>query len=244
MSAFSGRHTHISPPAMPPSFTPETFLDLQHTDHRMLFENSSHVWNALAQIPSYLQFRLKPGIYGRMVGKPFISGAVFIGRGTVIEHGAMIKGPAWIGEGCEIRNGCYIRENVIVGSGCVLGNSCEFKNSIIFDEAQVPHFNYVGDSILGFRAHLGAGAILSNVRLDHSEIVIPNGDGGFLPTGLRKFGAIVGDRAEIGCNLVLNPGSLIGKNSVLYPGTQWRGVLPANSVVKTAQPQQIVALRS
>jgi NDP-sugar pyrophosphorylase family protein len=210
----------------------------------MLFENANHVWNALAQIPSYLQFRLKPGIYGRMVGKPFISGAVFIGRGTVIEHGAMIKGPAWIGEGCEIRNGCYIRENVIVGSGCVLGNSCEFKNSIIFDEAQIPHFNYVGDSILGFRAHLGAGAILSNVRLDHSEIVIPNDEGGFLPTGLRKFGAIVGDRAEIGCNSVLNPGSLIGKNSVLYPGTQWRGVLPANSVVKTAQPQQIVALRS
>jgi NDP-sugar pyrophosphorylase family protein len=229
---------------MPPSFTPETYLDLQHTDHRMLFENANHVWNALAQIPSYLQFRLKPGIYGRMVGKPFISGAVFIGRGTVIEHGAMIKGPAWIGEGCEIRNGCYIRENVIVGSGCVLGNSCEFKNSIIFDEAQIPHFNYVGDSILGFRAHLGAGAILSNVRLDHSEIVIPNDEGGFLPTGLRKFGAIVGDRAEIGCNSVLNPGSLIGKNSVLYPGTQWRGVLPANSVVKTAQPQQIVALRS
>ena len=89
----------------------------------------------------------------------------------------MIKGPAWIGEGCEIRNGCYIRENVIVGSGCVLGNSCEFKNSIIFDEAQIPHFNYVGDSIIGYRAHLGAGVILSNVKLDHGEITVPTAEG-------------------------------------------------------------------
>ncbi len=229
---------------MSASFHPDSLLDLQHTEHRMLFEQSALVWDALSQIPSYLQFRLKPGIYGRLIGKPFVSGAVFIGRGTVIEHGAMIKGPAWIGEGCEIRNGCYIRENVIVGSGCVLGNSCELKNSIIFDEAQIPHFNYVGDSILGFRAHLGAGAILSNVRLDHSEIVISNGEGGLLPTGLRKFGAVIGDRAEIGCNSVLNPGSIIGKNSVLYPGTQWRGVLPADRIVKTIQTQQVVEIRA
>jgi len=210
----------------------------------MLFENAVHVWDALSQISSYLQFRLKPGIHARLIGKPFISGAVFIGAGTVVEQGAMIKGPAWIGEGCEIRNGCYIRENVIVGSGCVLGNSCEFKNSIIFDEAQVPHFNYVGDSILGFRAHLGAGAILSNVRLDHSEVVVSNGDGTFTPTGLRKFGAVIGDRAEIVCNSVLNPGSLIGRNSMLYPGTQWRGFLPASSTVKHLQTQQIVERRA
>lgn len=229
---------------MPSQFAPEALLDLQHTEHLTLFEHAVNAWDALSQIPSYLQFRLKPGIYGRLIGKPFVSGAVFVGRGTIIEQGAMIKGPAWIGEGCEIRNGCYIRENVIVGSGCVLGNSCEFKNSIIFDEAQVPHFNYVGDSILGFRSHLGAGAILSNVRLDHAEIVVPNGEGGFLPTGLRKFGAIVGDRAEIGCNSVINPGSIIGRNSVLYPGTQWRGVLPPNQIVKTIQTQQVVELRS
>ena len=229
---------------MSKSFSPEAFLDLQHTDHRMLFENAPQVWDALSQIPSYLQFRLKPGIHGRLIGKPFVSGAVFVGRGTVIEHGAMIKGPAWIGEGCEIRNGCYIRENVIVGSGCVLGNSCEFKNSILLDEVQVPHFNYVGDSILGFRAHLGAGVILSNVRLDHAEIVVPNGSGGFVPTGLRKFGAVIGDRAEIGCHSVVNPGSLIGRNSVLYPGTQWRGVLESNRIVKTLQTQQIVEFRS
>jgi NDP-sugar pyrophosphorylase family protein len=177
-----------------------------------------------------------------MIGKPFISGAVFIGRGTVIEQGAMIKGPAWIGEDCEIRSGCYIRENVIVGSGCVLGNSCEFKNSIIFDEAQIPHFNYVGDSIVGHRGHLGAGVILSNVRLDRGEISVSTGEG-TTRTGLKKFGAIIGDHAEIGCNSVLNPGSLIGRRSILYPGTQWHGVAPENSLIKTTQSRQILARR-
>ena len=106
---------------------------------------------------------------GELVGKPFISNAVFIGAGTIVEQGAVLKGPAWIGENCHIRSGCYVRENVIVGDGVVMGNSCEFKNCILFDEAQVPHFNYVGDSILGYRAHLGAGVILSNVKLDHAR---------------------------------------------------------------------------
>ena len=224
-------------------FPPDQFLDLNHTEHRMLFENAVQVWDALKQITSYLQFRLKPAIHGRLIGKPFISGAVFVGRGTVIEQGAMIKGPAWIGEGCEIRNGCYIRENVIVGSGCVLGNSCEFKNSIILDEAQIPHFNYVGDSIIGYRGHLGAGVILSNVKLDHSEITVPTGSG-LVPTGLKKFGAVIGDRAEVGCNAVINPGSLIGRNTIIYPGTQWRGVAPADSIVKTKQTHEVLARRS
>src|SRR2546430_15477582 len=154
------------------TFAATDYLDLNHTDHRMLFEHSAQVWDALKQITSYLQFRLKPAIQGRLIGKPFISGAVFVGRNTTIEHGAMIKGPAWIGEDCEIRNGCYIRENVIVGNGVVLGNSCEFKNSIIFDEAQIPHFSYVGDSILGYKSHLGAGGILSNVKIDRGEITV------------------------------------------------------------------------
>ena len=223
-------------------FSPEEYLDLNHTEHRMLFENIPYVWDALSQISSYLQFRLQPAIHARLIGKPFISGAVFIGPGSVVEQGAMIKGPAWIGEGCEIRSGCYIRENVIVGSGCVLGNSCEFKNCVLLDEAQVPHFNYVGDSILGYRSHLGAGVILSNVKLDHREITVP-GPQGLLPTGLRKFGAIIGDHAEIGCNSVLNPGSLIGRKSVLYPGSQWRGVAPAHSLIKTQQSLQIETRR-
>ena len=149
----------------------------------------------------------------------------------------MIKGPAWIGEGCEIRNGAYIRENVVVGNGVVLGNSCEFKNCLIFDEAQIPHFNYVGDSILGHKAHLGAGAILSNVRLDHQPVIV-NTQEGPLNTGLKKFGAIVGDRAEIGCNAVLSPGSILGRDTILYPGTSWRGVMPPNSIAKAA-PQTL-----
>jgi bifunctional UDP-N-acetylglucosamine pyrophosphorylase / glucosamine-1-phosphate N-acetyltransferase len=225
------------------TFAPSDYLDLNHTEHRMLFENAVNAWEALKQIQSYLQFRLKPQILGRMIGKPFVSNAVFIGRGSVIEQGAMIKGPAWIGEGCEIRNGAYIRENVIIGSGCVIGNSCEFKNCIVFDECQVPHFNYVGDSILGHRAHLGAGVILSNVKLDRGEITVPLENGTIVPTGLKKFGAIVGDFAEIGCNSVINPGSVIGRNAIIYPSTVWKGVVPENSIVKTTQEHRIIARR-
>jgi len=218
-------------------FSPDDLLDLDRTEHSVIFENVTHAWEALAKISTYLQFRLKPGIHGKLIGKPFISGAVYIGPGTVIEHGAMIKGPAWIGEGCEIRNGAYIRENVVVGNGVVLGNSCEFKNCLIFDEAQIPHFNYVGDSILGHKAHLGAGAILSNVRLDHEQVAVAAPEGP-IKTGLKKFGAIVGDRAEIGCNSVLSPGSIIGRDTILYPNTSWRGVLPSNSIGKQA-PQTL-----
>jgi len=221
-------------------FSPDDLLDLDRTEHSVIFENVTHAWEALAKISTYLQFRLKPGIHGKLIGKPFISGAVYIGPGTVIEHGAMIKGPAWIGEGCEIRNGAYIRENVVVGNGVVLGNSCEFKNCLIFDEAQIPHFNYVGDSILGHKAHLGAGAILSNVRLDHEQVAVAAPEGP-IKTGLKKFGAIVGDRAEIGCNSVISPGSIIGRDTILYPNTSWRGVLPSNSIGK-AVPQTLKIL--
>ncbi len=218
-------------------FAPDALLDLDRTEHSVIFENVSHAWEGLAKISTYLQFRLKPGIYGKLIGKPFISGAVYIGRGTIIEHGAMIKGPAWIGEGCEIRNGAYIRENVVVGNGVVLGNSCEFKNCLIFDEAQIPHYNYVGDSILGYKAHLGAGAILSNVRLDHAPISVVTSEES-IATGLKKFGAVIGDRAEIGCNSVLSPGSIIGRDTIIYPGTSWRGVLPSNSIAKM-EPQTL-----
>ncbi len=225
-------------------FAPERYLDLSRTEHRVIFENVEDVWQALPKISAYLKFRLKPAIYGRLIGKPFISNAVFIGKGTVIEQGAMIKGPAWIGENCEIRSGCYIRENVIIGNGVVAGNSCEFKNCLIFDEAQVPHFNYVGDAILGYKAHLGAGVILSNVKLDHAEVSVITPDGKFRSTGLRKFSAVVGDHAEIGCNSVISPGSLIGKHSIVYPGTQWRGTLPEKSIAKIRQQIEIVPRRS
>ena len=179
---------------------------------------------------------------GELVGRPFISSNVFVGRGTIVEQGAVLKGPAWIGENCQIRSGCYVRENVVVGNGVVMGNSCEFKNSIIFDEAQVPHFNYVGDSILGFKAHLGAGVILSNVKLDHGEISVAAGESP-IATGLTKFGAIVGDRTEIGCNAVINPGSVLGRDCLVYPNVNFRGVLSDGSVVKLRQEFQILERR-
>jgi NDP-sugar pyrophosphorylase family protein len=207
-------------------FAPADYLDLEHTAHPKLFENQNYVWDALKQIASYLQFRLKPGILGELMGKPFISNSVFVGRGTVVEQGAVLKGPAWIGENCRVRSGCYVRENVIAGNGVV-------------DEAQVPHFNYVGDSILGHHAHLGAGVILSNVKLDHSEIAVITLDGE-ISTGLRKFGAIVGDRTEIGCNAVINPGSVIGRNCMIYPTVNFRGVLPDDSMVKLRQELQVL----
>ena len=152
---------------------------------------------------------------------------------TVIEPGAYIKGPAWIGPNCQIRHGAYIRENVIIGAHCVVGNSCEVKNSILFNHCQVPHFNYVGDSILGAKAHLAAGVIVSNLKLNGDLITVRVGDE-IVATGLRKFGALIGDGVEIGCNAVINPGSILGRRSLIYPGVAWRGILPKNSIAKTA----------
>jgi NDP-sugar pyrophosphorylase family protein len=135
-----------------------------------------------------------------------------------------------------------VRENVIVGNGVVMGNSCEFKNCILFDEAQVPHFNYVGDSILGHRAHLGAGVILSNVKLDHGEIHVSAPDGE-IATGLTKFGAVIGDRTEIGCNAVVNPGTIIGRDCIIYPCANVRGVIPRAHIVKLRQELQTMKRR-
>jgi NDP-sugar pyrophosphorylase family protein len=220
-------------------FAPADFLELERTAHPMLFENQKYVWDALKQIESYLKFRLKPVVLGELIGKPYVSRNVFVGAGTIIEQGAFLKGPAWIGQNCHIRSGCYIRENVIVGDDVVMGNSCEFKNCILFNEAQVPHFNYVGDSILGYRAHLGAGVILSNVKLDHREIAVATPEGN-IATGLTKFGAIVGDRTEIGCNAVINPGSVLGRDCIIYPGASFRGVLAHSSILKVRQQQQVL----
>jgi UDP-N-acetylglucosamine diphosphorylase / glucose-1-phosphate thymidylyltransferase / UDP-N-acetylgalactosamine diphosphorylase / glucosamine-1-phosphate N-acetyltransferase / galactosamine-1-phosphate N-acetyltransferase len=216
------------------TFSALDFLDLSKTEHSLLFQDSIPVWEALKKIAGYLQQRLEPKIQGTILGNPFIGDRVAIGPGTTIENGACLKGPAWIGSNCEIRSGCYIRENVIIGSGVVLGNSCEFKNCIVFDEAQIPHFSYVGDSILGYKAHLAAGVILSNVRLDRQEISVRD-QGSKIPTGLRKFGAIVGDRAEIGCNSVISPGSLIGRGSLIYPLTHFGGVLAENTILQNHQ---------
>lgn len=231
------------PPVSPPGFPPSDYLNLKETDHPVIFENVGEVWQALEKIGPYLQFRLKPAMLGRVVGSPHIGPNVFVGKDTIIENGAMIKGPAWIGEGCQIRAGCYIRENVILGNGVVAGNSCEFKNCLIFNGAEVPHFNYVGDSILGHKAHLGAGVILSNVRLDRREVTVTTTEGFQLASGLRKFGAIVGDHAEVGCNSVLSPGSMIGRHALIYPGVSWRGVLPEKRIARLRQQVDVVVRR-
>jgi NDP-sugar pyrophosphorylase family protein len=182
------------------------------------------------------------GRHNRCEGKAYIGRDVFIGEGTVVEDGAMIKGPAIIGRNCQIRHNAYFREDVIVGDECVVGNSCELKNVLLFNNCQVPHFNYLGDSILGYKAHLGAGVVLSNVKVIKGNIKIEV-EGKAFDTGLRKFGALLGDRAEVGCNSVLNPGSIIGRDSILYPCVNWRGVLAANSVAKNKAPVEVVVRR-
>ncbi len=160
-----------------------------------------------------------------------VSGSVFIDPSVRLPGYATIQGPAWIGAGTEIRPGAFIRGNVIVGAGCVLGNACEFKNCLLMDHVQVPHFSYVGDSILGNGAHLGAGVILSNLRLDQQTIPLrlPNET---VDTGLRKFGAILGDKAEVGCNAVLQPGTILGRRSLVMPTVAYGGVLPDNSIAR------------
>ena len=214
-------------------------LDLTAFEHAALFDGCEFPWQALPRIKDYVRAHLQPANHARIIGTPFVGPDVCIGEGTVIEHGAVLKGPANIGRTCEIRAGAYIRDNVLVGDGCVLGNSCEFKNAVLLNGAQVPHFSYVGDSILGCKAHLGAGVICSNLKSVKSNVTVV-WDGGKMDTGLRKFGAVVGDGADVGCNSVLNPGSIIGRNSVLYPTVNWRGVCPPNSIIKL-RPQCEIA---
>ena len=156
---------------------------------------------------------------------------IWIGQNVIIDKLSMIIGPCIIDDNTEIRPGAYLRGNVIIGKNCVIGNSTEIKNSIIFDYAQIPHYNYVGDSILGYHSHLGAGVILSNLKNDKSDIVINNGNEK-IETNLRKMGAIVGDNTDIGCNSVVFPGSIIGKNTSIYPLTRVRGVIGSNLIVK------------
>jgi NDP-sugar pyrophosphorylase family protein len=142
---------------------------------------------------------------------------VYIGKNTVVDNNVVVYGPAVIGENCHIRSSAFIRENVIIGDRCTAGNSTELKNAILFDHVQAPHFNYIGDSILGNYAHLGAGVICSNMRLDKKRVMIKMPGGGKFPTGREKFGALIGDGAEIGCQCLLNPGTVLEKNCAFYP---------------------------
>jgi len=223
-------------------FKPADLFDLSQTEHAAVFEGCHYAWEALKKLQTYLAANLRPGLHNRCDGVAFIGKLVFIGEGTLVEDGVMIKGPAIIGRNCELRHNAYLRENVIIGDDCVVGNASELKNSLLFNHAAVPHFNYVGDSILGYKAHLGAGVKISNVKLVPGDVLVEV-DGKPLDTGLRKFGALLGDGADIGCNAVLNPGSIIGRGSVVYPNTNWRGVLPPNTIAKNKTIQEVVARR-
>jgi NDP-sugar pyrophosphorylase family protein len=223
-------------------YAPADLFDLSQTEHAELFEDCRYAWDALKKLKAYLKSRLQPACHAKFDGQAHIGAQVFIGEGTIIEDGVMIKGPAIIGRNCEIRHNAYLREDVIVGDGCVIGNSCEFKHAFLFNKAKVPHFGYVGDSILGCNAHLGAGVKVSNVKLMPGNIILDI-EGQAFDTGLRKFGAMVGDNTDVGCNSVLNPGTVIGRGSLIYPNTNWRGILPSNMIVKNKAAQDIVVRR-
>ena len=212
-------------------FKPADLFDLSQTEHAAIFDGCEFAWEALPKISTYLSANLKPALHNRCEGRAYIGKDVFIGEGTMLEDGVMIKGPAIIGKNCQLRHNAYLREDVIIGDGCVIGNSCEFKNALLFNNAQVPHFSYVGDSILGYKAHLGAGVKISNLKLTPGNISV-EWEKKAIDTGLRKFGAMIGDHSEVGCNAVLNPGTVIGRGSLVYPNTNWRGVLAARHIAK------------
>ncbi len=222
-------------------FTAADLFDLTQTEHATIFDGCHYAWEALKKIEAYLDQVAKQNPPKRFPGAS-IGDRVMIGAGTVVEPGAMIKGPAIIGKNCQIRHNAYLRENVIIGDDCVVGNASELKNALLFNGAQVPHYNYVGDSILGYKAHLGAGVKISNVKLLAGNIFVEL-DGQAFDTGLRKFGALLGDRAEAGCNAVLNPGSILGRGAVVYPNVFWRGLLPANTIAKNKAEIEVVVKR-
>ncbi|HCX95685.1 MAG TPA: UDP-N-acetylglucosamine diphosphorylase [Spirochaetaceae bacterium] len=210
--------------------------NIEESEFADLFAQLEAPWEALHSLDGYLASLLqKADVSGQVVLSPVpegvhIEGLVYIAEGCVIESGAFIRGPAWIGAGCEIRSGCYIRGGVIAGSGAVLGHASEFKHCILLSHAQAPHFNYVGDSVLGIHAHIGAGVILSNYRLDGKPVPVrAMGAGERIETGLAKFGALIGDYCEIGCNTVLNPGTILGAQSVVLPLSNIRGTWPPGS---------------
>jgi NDP-sugar pyrophosphorylase family protein len=223
-------------------FQAAELFDLRQTEHAALFDGCEFAWEALRKIGAYLEAHVRPGLHNRCEGVAFIGEKVYIGPGTVVEDGVMIKGPALIGRDCRIRHNAYLRENVIIGDNCVVGNSTELKNALLLNRAGAPHFNYIGDSILGHRTHLGAGVVLSNVKSLPGNVTVEM-EGRPFDTGLRKFGALVADGVEIGCNAVLNPGSIIGRGAVIYPGVNWRGILPANHLAKNKAPVEVVVRR-
>ena len=209
-------------------YTTKNLFDLNNTIAKKYLENYEYPWEALPEIKNFI-FDLIKDLDKNEFKQ--IAENVWVHNSVVVAPNACIEGPAIICNGSAIRHCAYIRGNAIIGEDCVIGNSCEIKNAIIFNKSQVPHFNYVGDSILGYHAHMGAGSIVSNLKSDGKNITVRDGEEK-METGLRKFGAIVGDNVEIGCNSVLNPGTVVGKNSNVYPLARVRGLVPSNSIYK------------
>ncbi len=200
-------------------------FDLRHTAAGEYLAGFSYPWEVLPGLREFLKSLNLQTCFSDM------GGGVYVHRTARIDETAEISGPAVIGEGSEVRRGAFLRGGVLVGKNCVVGNSSELKNCILFDGVQVPHFNYVGDSILGYRAHLGAGAVTSNLRADRGVVFI-RADGETADTGLKKCGAFLGDGAEVGCNAVLCPGTVVGRGAMIYPLALCRGCYPENSIVK------------
>lgn len=202
-------------------------VNLEYSICRDVFDDVDYLWEVIPKIKNYI-IELGESLDREHYIK--MDDNVWVGSNVNISDNAVIIGPCIIDDNTEIRPGAFIRGNVIIGKGCVIGNSTEIKNSILFDGVQVPHYNYVGDSVLGYKVHLGAGTIISNLKNDKSNIVIK--DIVNIDTGLRKLGAIIGDNVDIGCNSVVFPGTIIYPNSSIYPLTRVRGVINGDSIVK------------
>ncbi len=193
---------------------------------KSFFKDSEYPWEIIPNIKNYIKELIQNGIEGYEE----IQDGVLVGKNVKIYPNVVIEGYAIIGEGSVIRTGAFLRGNVITGRNCVIGNSTELKNCVLLDNVEVAHYNYIGDSILGNKAHLGAGAICSNLKADGKNVVV-RGDKNY-ETNLRKLGAVLADGADIGCSCVLNPGTIVGKNTSVYPLLSLRGVFPAESIIK------------
>ena len=208
--------------------TTKDLFDLSHTQAKDYLAQFTYPWEALKGIKDFI-LQL-----GSTLGEDYreVSPQVWVHRTATVAPTAFLGSPCIIGAGTEVRHCAFIRGSALVGENCVVGNSVELKNAIIFDNVQVPHYNYVGDSILGYKSHMGAGSLTSNVKSDKTLVVVKSGEEQ-MPTGLKKFGAMLGDYVEVGCNSVLNPGTVIGRHTNIYPTSCVRGVVPANSIWKT-----------
>ncbi len=206
----------------------EDLLDLNYTITKNYFKKHEYPWEIIPEIKNIV---LEIGKNLDKNQYKEIKNNVWVHISASIDENVQIIGPAIIDENSSIKYCAYIRENVIIGKACVIGNSCEIKNAIIFDETQVPHFNYVGDSVMGYKSHMGAGAIISNLKSDQSNIIVKTEEEK-IETNLRKFGAIIGDFVEVGCNSVLNPGTIIGRKTTIYPLSRVRGLVKEKCIYK------------